>query len=525
MDLATLLTMVDNSKPEKTVPVKKVEIKNSGKTMKDYEIMQTLGKGGFGVVYKVKRKSDGKIIALKVMDINPSDEKKINNAKKEVELLKTLSEPECNPFVICYYDSSYDEKDSKFLIEMEYVDGMNMADFVKLIRNDKIRYYYLLLIARDIAQGLKYIHSKNIIHRDIKLENIIIEKDTFIPKIIDFGLSCFEKSCKGISGTAFYMSPELLNEGKIFPASDMWALGVTLFRGAMGKTPFGGADRMEVYKNIKNGNRRNITTTNELLNFIIRHLLIYNIYMRRTPDQIIKLTDNIEKPEEAKSFKYPEKGGRKPLRSALDELINAPIKSTKPKIDIISTIYKSLKNPLPYTGTPPTLNNIITKWIDRSDKYGIFYKLSNGNYGAVFNDETKMITVENNKVKYIDGNTHELIDMNESKIKKIGLLKKFIKELNKIPLTIKGSSDDKNIYVTKWLKTKHASVFMLNNNTVQTNFSDHTTILLSPSVVTYINKYGQFGTNWINKENNKIIKTRMDYIQNLFEALLRKRGN
>jgi len=364
MDSSTLLTMVESSQPVKSIPQlvnQPVKILNSNRTLKDYEIIQELGKGSQGVVYKAKRKSDGKIIALKVMDINPLQKKKINIAKKEVEFLKTLSEPVCNPFVICYYGSSYDEKDGKFLIEMEYIEGMNMADFIKLIGNDKIRYYYLLLIARDIAQGLKYMHSKNIIHRDIKLANIIIQKDTFIPKIIDFGLSCFVESCKGISGTPNYLPPELLTDGKTYPASDMWSLGVTLFRGAMRIAPFKsgfGKDKAkELYKNIKNNNRRNITTSNKLLNDIVDHLLIYNIYLRRTPDQIIKLTDNIERPEEAKSFKYPEKGGRKPLRSELDDLINTDIKSTKEPSKLLTMFpekYRAisvLKNKLKLKGT------------------------------------------------------------------------------------------------------------------------------------------------------------------------------
>ena len=275
------------------------------KTLQDYEIIKELGRGAQGVVHKAKRKSDGKIIALKVLDINPFREKDIIKAKKEVEFLKTLSEPECNPFVICYYDSYYDEKGGKFLIEMEYIEGMEMFDFVQEVSDSKMRFYYLLLIARDVAQGLKYIHSKNIIHRDIKLENIIIEKDTNIPKIIDFGLSCFTENpenpeCKSGGGTVKYLSPEFLHTNLRFPASDMWALGVTLYIGANGSYPYKGYDNRQIMNNITNIRVR-IDTQNKLLNKIINGLLIPNKDNRLTAQEVIDMTENVES---TRPYKY-----------------------------------------------------------------------------------------------------------------------------------------------------------------------------------------------------------------------------
>ena len=88
-----------------------------------YEYIKKLGEGSFGSVYKV-RKKDGKIIALKSIKIY--DEEEIETAKEEIEYLKKLSKPKCNPFVICYYDSFYDKTRKTFFIEMEYVDGISL---------------------------------------------------------------------------------------------------------------------------------------------------------------------------------------------------------------------------------------------------------------------------------------------------------------------------------------------------------------------------------------------------------------
>ena len=107
------------------------------------------------------------------------------------------------------------------------------------------------------------------------------------------------------------MPPEVIKDRISYPASDMWSLGVALFKSTMGKYPYDGKNIKDIFVKIKNNDRRILKTSprNKLLEKIIKHLLIHNIYLRMTPDQIIELTDDIEsmRPEEAKYFKYPKK--------------------------------------------------------------------------------------------------------------------------------------------------------------------------------------------------------------------------
>ena len=88
-------------------------------TLNDYIIIEELGKGAQGVVYKAKRLSDDKIIALKVLNVRYGSDK-YYQAINEVEILEEISEPQCNPYLACYYSHSYDQERKKLLIEMEY---------------------------------------------------------------------------------------------------------------------------------------------------------------------------------------------------------------------------------------------------------------------------------------------------------------------------------------------------------------------------------------------------------------------
>ncbi len=268
------------------------------KNINDYDIIKKLGSGAFGTVYKVKRK-DGKIIALKVMNVSKTV---INIINKEVLFLKELSINDCHPFIVCYYNSFYSKDNKRIFIEMEYIDGIEMFDFVVNSANTKsnILYRLLVLIAKDIAEGLKYIHSKGIIHNDIKLENIIIENVSNIPKIIDFGLACNMKSdrdyCKSRSGSPNYIPPEaLIIPHKRYTASDMWALGIVLYVGAMGFYPYTDLDKNLLFKKIKTNKPPKLLTTNITLNTIVNNLLIKDHTKRLTAEgvlDIIKSSNN-----------------------------------------------------------------------------------------------------------------------------------------------------------------------------------------------------------------------------------------
>jgi len=272
--------------------------------MDRYEPMiKLLGSGGQGQVYEVKRKSDGKIIALKVIT---SDNFQISEfTKKEVEILKKLSEPKCNPFIICYYGTYYDK--NKVLIEMELVRGTDMLDFVNQARTKEELYYYLLLIAKDLAKGLEYIHSKGVIHNDIKLENILI--DTFyVPRIIDFGLGCqTEKKnyCSFAGGSPFYIAPEFFADNsndKRDAATDMWALGITLFTAAHGYFPYKPQSEniQDLFQAIINDLPEKSITGNVRLDTIINGLLSKNPQARLTSSEMLKLLEVIPRPASIK---------------------------------------------------------------------------------------------------------------------------------------------------------------------------------------------------------------------------------
>ncbi len=260
--------------------------------MEMYETIRLLGSGKFGNVYLAKRLSDNKFIALKIVDVLV--ESVVESTMQEVKFLSELSIPSCNPFVVCYYGSNYDKKNGKILIEMEYIDGDDMSKFISILDNDDTKYHYLLLIAKDLAKGLEYIHNKNILHNDIKLENIMITTK-YVPKLIDFGLSCQTKTsdlytryCESYKGTPYYIAPELFTLKVRLPASDMWALGVTLYIGATGSYPIDIStyNVTDLFIKIRDTEPAKLNTSNTVLNEVVNGLLVKDIYKRLTAKQL-----------------------------------------------------------------------------------------------------------------------------------------------------------------------------------------------------------------------------------------------
>ena len=204
-----------------------------------YKYGRMIGQGAFGKVNLGLNVLTGRIVAIK--SLNKQNLEKNNENKKkilyEVDLMKKLNHPNITKILELF------ESDKYFLIIMEYINGGNLFSFVKKRR--KINEKTAKFLFRQIIQGIKYIHSNKIVHRDIKLENILIDLNNNI-KICDFGIGkILEKKNQILHdqcGTPMYMAPEILLSTKEkgyepFPV-DIWSAGIALYIMLSGTLPF-----------------------------------------------------------------------------------------------------------------------------------------------------------------------------------------------------------------------------------------------------------------------------------------------
>lgn len=216
---------------------------------KQYTIRRTLGKGTFGTVYLAfrQRRMMPEMVAIKLLPKH--DEEKI--LKRELASWKRLSQrPNCSQYVVCLHDygiTQYKGKTQIALI-MEYLpNSVSLAEFAAQGFEYQPSPDILRHIFKQLTQGLQYIHSRKVYHRDIKSENIMVQSDPKAGwskprlKYIDMGLSCVAETdpCQRNVGTPDYMDPLMARRalgevsGPITPnqlkAADIYALGVTLF--------------------------------------------------------------------------------------------------------------------------------------------------------------------------------------------------------------------------------------------------------------------------------------------------------
>ena len=220
----------------------------------DYRIINKLGKGSFGSVYKVEHKITKEIRAMKIIKRNifSNNEKKINNKfVKEIQVLKELEHPNIVKIFEYYIDDHY------------HYRGELYDTIVKCHRFNEKKAAYIL---RQIISALNYLHSHSIVHRDIKPENILVvksdkkskikyDKDEINIKLIDFGASNFFKTNEILTlkvGSPYYIAPEVLNMC-YNEKCDIWSAGVVLYVMITGNLPFVGLTHPQLFENIKSG--------------------------------------------------------------------------------------------------------------------------------------------------------------------------------------------------------------------------------------------------------------------------------
>ncbi|MGD0088368.1 MAG: serine/threonine-protein kinase [Planctomycetota bacterium] len=203
----------------------------------DYKLIERLGEGGMGTVFKARETLAERVVALKVLRQSYAGNTNfVTRFNREARLAGALSHPN---IVTCHNAGTC--HGVQFLA-MEYVEGETLKDRIK--REGKLPEAEALRIAREVALGLAHAHSKGVLHRDIKPDNILLGKDGSI-KISDFGtaksfLDEENLTMAGVViGTPFYISPEQAKASKdIDQRADLYSLGATLYLALTGKVPF-----------------------------------------------------------------------------------------------------------------------------------------------------------------------------------------------------------------------------------------------------------------------------------------------
>lgn len=211
------------------------ETAKTGARRRRYVILEELGRGGMGVVYKAMDRVLDRIVALKVLPSNLSaNDMVVRNFFREAKSAAALSHPN----IVTVYDAG--EEDDTYYIAMEYIQGPTLKQMVR--DNGPFPVPLFLLVAVQTLKGLGYAHSNRIVHRDIKPSNLMWVGHDKLVKITDFGLAKVIQEVVNfqtvVGGTPHYMSPEQILGEEIDARADLYSLGASLYELATGSVPY-----------------------------------------------------------------------------------------------------------------------------------------------------------------------------------------------------------------------------------------------------------------------------------------------
>ena len=261
-----------------------------------YEIIEVIGIGGYGCVYKGRDKNTKEMRAIKVISIEKITEnltfkyeieeiedqlkKCIEGFIEEYKIMEICSKNNENS-VKCY---EYFKDEDNFVIIMELCD-QNLAQLLnKRLReqNHGFNIEEIYEIMKQLNNTFKIMKENNIIHRDLKLENILIkykdkEHKNYIIKLSDYGcskrLESLSKNCNTYAGTLVYMSPEILKGEEYNYKCDIWSIGIIIYRLIYGKPPYLGEKETALINKIEKLGNKMIKIENEVLNDLVKKLL------------------------------------------------------------------------------------------------------------------------------------------------------------------------------------------------------------------------------------------------------------
>ena len=417
-------------KPNSIIPVsidKAILVGEGNNNIYDkYEISDNekdkLGEGTFGTVIKAKHKLTGEFVAIKILRKNNLIFKE--DLKNEALILRGLDHPNIIK-IFELYDTETD-----FYIVQELCNGGDL--FCKIHEEGGQSEITTGIIIFQILSAVNYLHERKLMHRDLKLENILIDDSKYSNniyiKIIDFGTAKFYSKNKEneIIGTPFYIAPEVL-KGNYTEKCDSWSIGVILYTILTGKLPFGGTSKLEVYSNIKSGlydmTIYPFNIVSKEIKDLIKNLLLLN------PDKRISVKEALEH-NFFKKFKIKEKLS-KLTTDKLKILLNN-IKNYNPQLVLQQTTIAYLVHNYPQLTYVNEANSLFLKLDDNNDGVISKSEFVNG-LKELFKEQNENIddTFLENEYHFLDVDHSNSIDYEEflraAIDKKLLLEEKFLK--------------------------------------------------------------------------------------------------
>jgi len=529
---------------------------------REYSKGKFLGKGGFAKCYEFRwtnpppplklklneNEKEAKVplyagkIVPKMMLLKHSQREKM---AQEISLHRKLQHKHVVKFI-----SSFQSTDFVFIV-LELCRKKSLMELHKRrgsLTEPEVRYYM-----KQLSEGVSYLHSERIIHRDLKLGNIFLNDEMQI-KIGDFGLAtyCSENDRKRtLCGTPNYIAPEILVKKGHSLEVDIWSSGCIMYTLLVGKPPFETSSLKETYSRIRNcdyvipeekvgPSACNLISSmlhpepnkRPLIDDVLRHEFIVKGYMpKRLPTTALTVQPRLT--AEQMSFSNT----RKPLIMVQSEVSVGPVLRRAPpretqerprhdatrrehleqllqvttKILYANTTEDKRVSELPEEAQHPASSPIywISKWVDYSDKYGIGYQLCDNSVGVLYNDSTRIILHENGEqLQYLaKDHTETMCTMTNYPTdlkKKVALVNYFRKYMNEHLLKAgaaaapsEGDSLARLPYLRTWFRTRSAICLWLSNGSIQINwFESHDKIVICPQMraVTLLLTNGNFIT-------------------------------